>query len=94
MCPDALQTSSLSQETENSTIAELRYVYIFVNPTSGGNRAAAITNIGAETFRFRDPGIECKIFIHDIRTGESGHKPGFIHLKEQLAKKKYVCVPA
>jgi diacylglycerol kinase (ATP) len=47
-------------------------------------------SIGAETLRFREPGIECKIHIHDIREGKTGQKPGFLLLNEQIQKRKYI----
>ena len=87
--PD-VHTSLLSSQTENSTALGIPIVFIFVNPTSGGNRAAAITSIGAETLRFRGDGIESKVFIFDIRQGKSGAKPGFINLRDQLERRKYI----
>jgi len=87
--PD-VHTSLLSSQTENSTALGIPVIFIFVNPTSGGNRASAITSIGAETLRFRGAEIESKVFIFDIRQGKSGEKPGFINLREQLERRAYI----
>ena len=87
--PD-VHTSLLSHQTDNSTALGIPVLFIFVNPTSGGNRASAITSIGAETLRFRGAEIESKIFIFDIRQGKSGEKPGFVNLREQIERRKYV----
>jgi diacylglycerol kinase (ATP) len=87
--PD-VHTSLISSQTENSTLMGIPVIFIFVNPTSGGNRASVITSIGAETLRFRGVGVESKLFIFDIRQGKSGDKPGFVNLREQLERRKYI----
>jgi diacylglycerol kinase (ATP) len=79
-----------SQIADNSTVQESPIVFIFVNPKSGGNRAGMITGLGASVLRFTDPSLVCKLYIYDIREGSSGEKPGFVHLKDQLAKKSYI----
>ena len=87
--PD-VHTSLLSSQTENSTALGIPVIFVFVNPTSGGNKASAITSIGAETLRFRGEEIESKVFIFDIRQGKSGDKPGFVTLRDQLERRKYI----
>ena len=89
LTPD-VHTSLLSSQTENSAALGIPVIFIFVNPTSGGNRASAITSIGAETLRFRGAEIESKVFIFDIRQGKSGEKPGFVNLREQMERRKYI----
>ncbi|CDI84710.1 diacylglycerol kinase, putative [Eimeria praecox] len=56
------------------------YVFIFTNPTSGGNKAAAFTRTAVSRLTLREP-FRVEVFIHDIREGQSGSKPGFLLLK-------------
>lgn len=55
-------------------------VFLFVNPTSGGNAAAAFTKAGLKHAILTDPNVE--LFISDIREGPSGNKPAFLQLRE------------
>lgn len=59
-------------------------VYIFVNPKSGGNAAAAIINIPTTHLTISDEGINATVAIFDIRDGNHGEKPGFQELKQKL----------
>jgi diacylglycerol kinase (ATP) len=57
-----------------------------VNPSSGGNRASMLTNIGTNYLQFRERGFVCDVFIYDLTKGDSGKKPGFKHLGETIKK--------
>jgi diacylglycerol kinase (ATP) len=59
-------------------------IYIFVNPTSGGNAASAITSVGVHHITFSDPGIQSHVFIYNIRDGDHGNKPGFVDLRAKV----------
>jgi len=62
------------------------HIFIFVNPTSGGNAAAAILQTGSHHFTFTEPGLQSNIAVYNIREGEHGNKPGFRDLKDQIDK--------
>ncbi|KEP64778.1 UNVERIFIED_CONTAM: diacylglycerol kinase accessory domain (presumed) domain-containing protein [Hammondia hammondi] len=53
-----------------------KVLFIFINPTSGGNKAAAFTESGVCRLTMTTP-FPCNIYIFDIREGISGNKPGF-----------------
>ncbi|EPR61591.1 diacylglycerol kinase accessory domain (presumed) domain-containing protein [Toxoplasma gondii GT1] len=53
-----------------------KVLFIFINPTSGGNKAAAFTESGVCRLTMTSP-FPCNIYIFDIREGISGNKPGF-----------------
>ncbi|PFH34637.1 diacylglycerol kinase accessory domain (presumed) domain-containing protein [Besnoitia besnoiti] len=57
-----------------------RMLFIFINPTSGGNKAAAFTESGVCRLTMTTP-FSCNIYIFDIREGTPGNKPGFRLLK-------------
>ena len=57
-------------------------VYIFCNPTSGGNQGRSIMALARESLTFPDLDITVKVF--DIRDGESGNKPGFHDIKDEV----------
>ncbi|CDJ57679.1 diacylglycerol kinase, putative [Eimeria maxima] len=59
---------------------DFNYVFIFTNPTSGGNKAAAFTRTAVSRLTLREP-FKVMVFINDIREGTSGSKPGFLLLK-------------
>ncbi len=73
--------------------APLPLIYIFVNPSSGGNSAGAITNIGIHQFTFSEPDLQSHVFIYNIRDGEHGNKPGFTDMKERVDKHEADAVP-
>ncbi|CEL94293.1 unnamed protein product [Vitrella brassicaformis CCMP3155] len=56
------------------------FVFLFVNPTSGGSKAGEITQLGVETFRFHAP-YDMMAYVYDITSGDPGNKPGFKRLK-------------
>ncbi|KAL8275456.1 hypothetical protein Esti_000668 [Eimeria stiedai] len=60
-------------------------VFVFTNPTSGGNKAAAFTKTAVSRLTLTDP-HRVKVFIYDIRDGLSGSKPGFLLLKAMANK--------
>ena len=66
-------------------------IHIFVNPTSGGNKASMFTSLGKEQFELRDDGLDCAVFIHDIRLGNSGGKESFNLLRQHSSDMG--CVP-
>ena len=59
-------------------------VYIFCNPTSGGNKGQAILELANnhQSVIFRD--LDCDVRFYDIREGKSGNKPGFLRLKDDI----------
>ena len=59
-------------------------VYIFCNPTSGGNKGQAILELANnhQSVVFRD--LDCDVRFYDIREGKSGSKPGFLRLKDDI----------
>lgn len=63
---------------------EFPLIYIFVNPTSGGNAASAISSVGVHHITFSDPDIQSNVFIYNIRDGDHGNKPGFIDLRVRV----------
>ncbi|KOB86207.1 hypothetical protein PFDG_01761 [Plasmodium falciparum Dd2] len=57
----------------------MKYIFLFVNPTSGGNKASIFTEFGVNEIIFHKP-HKCHFFIYNILEGEKGKKPGFINL--------------
>eukprot|EP00922_Rhytidocystis_sp_ex-Travisia-forbesii_P051628 GHVS01076575.1.p1 GENE.GHVS01076575.1~~GHVS01076575.1.p1 ORF type:complete len:582 (-),score=169.80 GHVS01076575.1:203-1948(-) len=62
-------------------------VFLFINPSSGGNRASAFTRAGVSQLSLTSP-VECEVYIYDIRYGSPGNKPGFLLLKETVDGRK------
>ncbi|KAJ1604923.1 diacylglycerol kinase [Cryptosporidium canis] len=56
-------------------------IFLFVNPTSGGNKASVFTKSGMDMFRISNP-VPASVHIYDIRQGETGKKEGFIRVRE------------
>lgn len=56
-------------------------IFLFVNPTSGGNKASVFTKSGMDMFRISNP-VPASVHIYDIRQGETGKKEGFLKVKE------------
>ncbi|KAF7458169.1 diacylglycerol kinase [Cryptosporidium felis] len=56
-------------------------IFLFVNPTSGGNKASVFTKSGMDMFRISNP-VAASVHIYDIRQGETGKKEGFLKVKE------------
>jgi diacylglycerol kinase (ATP) len=52
-------------------------IYIFVNPTSGGNEASTFIKTGVDYYHFGEPGHVSHVYISDIREGSRGNKAGF-----------------
>lgn len=83
---------------DSSTFSRLSYyppekssrpkIFLFVNPSSGGNAAAAFTNAGLQHADLTSPDAE--IFIADIRDGTSGCKRAFLQLKDAVEDLKSV----
>lgn len=65
--------------TAEMTVDTAHNIFLFVNPTSGGNGAATFMEAGLEHIRMTCP-EPVNIWIWDIRQGKSGQKPGFIKL--------------
>ena len=59
-------------------------IYIFVNPTSGGNAAAAMLRVGANELVFTEEGVRSNVYINNIRDGDQGNKPGFLNMKRHI----------
>ncbi|CRG94912.1 diacylglycerol kinase, putative [Plasmodium gallinaceum] len=58
----------------------MKYIFLFVNPTSGGNKASIFTEFGVNEIIFHKP-HKCHFFIYNILEGEKGKKPGFLNLR-------------
>ncbi|CRH01209.1 diacylglycerol kinase, putative [Plasmodium relictum] len=58
----------------------MKYIFLFVNPTSGGNKASIFTEFGVNEIIFHKP-HKCHFFIYNILEGEKGKKTGFINLR-------------
>ena len=86
----------MMSQSSNSTIESLKTslpkdrekcspsIHIFFNPSSGGNQGKDL--LSAQTRSLKIPaGImdDVTIRMWDIRTGESGKKPGFLRIKEE-----------
>lgn len=56
------------------------FIFLFVNPTSGGNAAGAFTNAGLNHATLSQPTVD--LYIADIRDGPSGQKPAFRQMRE------------
>ncbi|KAK6591188.1 diacylglycerol kinase [Cryptosporidium xiaoi] len=67
-------------------------IFLFVNPTSGGNKANVFTKSGMEMFKISNP-VMASVHIYDIREGESGSKEGFLKVKEITNNMKDESVP-
>ncbi|KAH8738563.1 diacylglycerol kinase [Cryptosporidium ryanae] len=67
-------------------------IFLFVNPTSGGNKASVFTKSGMEMFKISNP-VMASVHIYDIREGESGNKEGFLKVKEITNSMKDESVP-
>nr|ASN64456.1 diacylglycerol kinase 1 [Eimeria falciformis] len=76
----AANTEAEAALDASEDITEFYHVFVFTNPTSGGNKAAAFTKTAVSRLTLADP-YRVKIFIYDIRDGPSGNKPGFQLLK-------------
>ncbi|GAW82371.1 diacylglycerol kinase [Plasmodium gonderi] len=61
----------------------MKYIFLFVNPTAGGNRASVFTDFGANEISFHKP-YKCHLHIYNILEGETGKKPGFLHLSSVI----------
>lgn len=57
-------------------------IFLFVNPTSGGNAAASFTRVGLTHADLTSPDVE--LFIADIRDGQSARKPAFLQLRDDV----------
>jgi diacylglycerol kinase (ATP) len=57
-------------------------IYIFVNPTSGGNEASTFMRTGVDYYHFGGPSHVSHFYVSHIREGDSGDKPGFKRLSE------------
>eukprot|EP00923_Selenidium_pygospionis_P021139 GHVN01036413.1.p1 GENE.GHVN01036413.1~~GHVN01036413.1.p1 ORF type:complete len:229 (-),score=34.65 GHVN01036413.1:1151-1837(-) len=62
-------------------------VFIFVNPSSGGNAAGEFTMPGISHMVMTKPNL-VEIFIYDIKEGDSGNKPGFKMLRREARKQR------
>jgi len=70
-------------------MADVKDVFLFVNPTSGGNMASAYTKLEKEEVDLKiDDHGDVRIHIFDIRKGSRGEKPGFVKLKNRIEELK------
>ncbi|UVC54664.1 diacylglycerol kinase [Theileria orientalis] len=61
----------------------MKYIYIFVNPESGGRNAWQFVEPSVEIVQFSQP-TPLNVHIYSIFDGESGNKPGFKDLKQLI----------
>ncbi|UKK02034.2 RNA processing protein [Theileria orientalis] len=61
----------------------MKYIYIFVNPESGGRNAWQFVEPSVEVVQFSRP-TPLNVRIYSIFDGESGNKPGFKDLKQLI----------
>lgn len=59
-------------------------IHIFMNPGSGGKKGAALSKAGIDGIQLLIEGQHVLIQVWDIRTGESGQKPGFQSISSHL----------
>ncbi|GFE53100.1 diacylglycerol kinase [Babesia ovis] len=64
----------------------MEYIYFFVNPNSGGKKAANFFEPNVEEIHFSKP-VPSVVRIYSIIDGPSGHKPGLEHLRGVLENK-------
>ena len=67
-------------------------IYLIVNPLSGGNEAATFIRTGVDYYHFGEPGHVSHVYIADIRHGESGNKPVFTRLANDVSENDCVTV--
>ncbi|KAL8438882.1 hypothetical protein Efla_005362 [Eimeria flavescens] len=65
--------------------ADYQVVFVFTNPTSGGNKASAFTRTAVSHLTMTEP-HRVKLYIYDIREGLSGRKPGFLLLRAMASR--------
>jgi len=64
-------------------MAKPAHIFIFVNASAGGNRAAEYLQHGSsEPLEVKEIGFWAYLRIYNIREGETGLKPGFLLVKE------------
>lgn len=68
-----------SEDKKKEKNEDKRHIFLFVNPTSGGNKASFFISPGVERLYFASP-LNCYVYIFDIREGKSGKKKGFLLL--------------
>ena len=52
---------------------DFTHVFLFVNPSSGGNCGAKLTDLGLDCVKWKDPAIELRIFnLKDSTERENG----------------------
>jgi diacylglycerol kinase (ATP) len=54
------------------------FVYIFLNPGSGGGKGAELASAGIRRMRISVGESHVTLTVYDLRDGETGKKPGFI----------------
>lgn len=78
----------------NTSLSGLDEVFIFVNPSSGGNRASLyLTEFGSETASGRGThikvgAVDVRLRVFNIRDGPSGGKPGVLQVKDAMSTKE------
>lgn len=83
-----LSPIEITAELEGLIPDSAKNVYLFVNPSSGGNAAASFMEAGMERIRLtvQQP---VNLWIWDIRQGKSGDKPGFKKLRQTVEGLKH-----
>lgn len=62
---------------------DIQQIYMFINPSSGGNRAGEYLKVHepGDVFRLEEEGFRAELRCFNIRDGKPGQKPGFIEVK-------------
>eukprot|EP00923_Selenidium_pygospionis_P003692 GHVN01005856.1.p1 GENE.GHVN01005856.1~~GHVN01005856.1.p1 ORF type:complete len:409 (-),score=42.53 GHVN01005856.1:614-1840(-) len=68
-------------------------VFLFVNPSSGGNAASEFTVAGLEQMHLSKP-KPLQVYIFDITEGKSGEKTGFNVLRDEIEEMKSEAPPS
>ncbi|VWU49172.1 diacylglycerol kinase, putative [Hepatocystis sp. ex Piliocolobus tephrosceles] len=61
----------------------MKKIFLFVNPTSGGNKASIFIRFGINEIIFHKP-YKCHFYIYSMLEGEHKKKPGFIKLSSVI----------
>ncbi|CAD2111877.1 diacylglycerol kinase [Plasmodium vinckei petteri] len=61
----------------------MKHLFLFTNPTSGGNQASIFTEFAANEIVYHQP-EDCHLYIYNLLEGEPGKHQGFLKLKSVL----------
>ncbi|SCM08451.1 diacylglycerol kinase, putative [Plasmodium chabaudi chabaudi] len=61
----------------------MKHLFLFTNPTSGGNQASIFTEFAANEIVYQHP-ENCHLYIYNLLEGEPGKHQGFLKLKSVI----------